>query len=191
MWWPTRTPHGVEAVTGAHPVGYATGLVGHMVPAQQGQCLAPPSRSPSCGRSLHTPGTAGAATGTCSQVSSWQQQPTHSWDSRDSHWSLLVACGCSPGVGGSVWHPLVALPVAAAACAIPGQRGSPWHPLVGSLQQQWPMRALVNRDSDWCPLLCPEFHSFWVLTDVALLIQSSVDGHLCCSHLFDIVNNAA
>ena len=156
-----------HGVTGAHPVGYAAGVVGHVLPAQQGWCLAPPCRFPSCGSSLHTPGTAGTAVG------------AHSWPM------------CAPQVGGAVFDPHLWIsqwqrgPVQSQ-----DSRGSTWHPLVGSLQQQWPLHPLVNRE--WLvPLLCPEFNSFWVLTNVALLIQSSVDGELSCFQLFYIVNNAA
>ena len=115
MWWPTHTPHRVEAVIGAHPVGYATGLVGHMLLAQQGRCLllagplavaaaytppgqqgqqlAPAPRPPSGSNSPRTPGTAGTATGACSwpvcapQVSG-AVLDTHLWLSQWQRWSV-------------------------------------------------------------------------------------------------------
>ena len=112
-----------HGVTGAHPVGYAAGVVGHMLPAQQGRCLAPPCRSLSCGSSLHTPGTAGTAVG------------AHSWPM------------CAPQVGGAVFDPHLWIsqwkrgPVQSQ-----DSRGSTWHPLVGSLQQQWTLHPLFNRE---------------------------------------------
>lgn len=123
-------------------MGYATGLVGHMLPAQQGRCLllaGPPS-----GSSLHTQDSR-AVTGTLPPglLSAWKQ-PTHSWDSRDSHWSLSWPV-CDPQA--RCLTPTCGSPSGSGGPCNPRTEGSPWHPLVVPYSSSG-LRALVNRDSE-------------------------------------------